>query len=72
MMQYVPVICSNVIENIKTLIKWSEELVPPCPVTGRNQHHKALVDEVRVDATKLTQAQAQAVKALWADAGIRV
>ena len=72
MMQFVPIICNNIIQNIKTLIKYSEELSPPCPVTGGNQQHKALIDEVRADATKLTQAQAAAVKALWADAGIQV
>jgi hypothetical protein len=47
-------------------------LSPPCPVTGGNQQHKALIDEVRADATKLTPGQAAAVKALWADAGIQV
>jgi hypothetical protein len=72
MMQFVPIICNNIIQNIKTLIKYSDELSPPCPVTGGNQQHKALIDEVRADATKLTPAQAAAVKALWADAGIQV
>jgi hypothetical protein len=50
----------------------ARSLSPPCPVTGGNQQHKALIDEVRADATKLTPGQAAAVKALWADAGIQV
>ena len=57
---------------LHSLVVHSFACSPPCPVTGGNQQHKALIDEVRADATKLTPAQAAAVKALWADAGIQV
>ncbi len=72
MMQNVPIICNTIIQSIKTLIRCSEELLPPCHITRANQQNKAVVDQLRADAAILNPLHAAAVKALWADAGILV
>lgn len=41
LMGYVPTIINNVIQNIKTLVKYSDELAPPSPVTSANLVHSS-------------------------------
>jgi guanine nucleotide-binding protein subunit alpha len=59
------------VQNIKTLIKFSSELSPPCPVTGANTKYKAVVDELKLDATRINAAHAEAIAALWKDSGVQ-
>jgi GTPase SAR1 family protein len=68
---YIPTIHNNIVQNIKTLIKFSSELKPPCPIKPANIKYKAVMDEVPMHCTSLTPQHAQAVTALWADEGIR-
>jgi hypothetical protein len=48
LMQFVPIINSNIVQNIKTLVRWSDELRnPACPIAPENAGNRAKVDEAR-------------------------
>jgi uncharacterized phosphosugar-binding protein len=36
LLQYVPIVINNIVQNMKTLLKYSEELNPPCPISQAN------------------------------------
>ena len=72
LMSMVPIINSNIVQNIKTLVRWSDELRnPACPIAAENAGHRAKVDELKNDATKLPPDYMRAIAALWLDAGIQ-
>ena len=67
---YVPIIVNNVLNSIQTLLKYSQELAPKCPVSSANQGHADMINALKQDSPSLTAAQAAAITALWNDEGM--
>jgi len=66
---YTTIIINNVLTSIQTLLKYSVEL--KCGVTSQNQAAFQEIQAMRQDSPTLSDSQARAISALWADEGIR-
>jgi len=68
---YLSTIINNVMSSMHVLLKYSQELRPQCPIEPKNQAAFQMVNEMKQDIPALSAQQAQAISALWKDAGIQ-
>jgi hypothetical protein len=64
---YLSTIINNVMSSMHTLLKYSQELRPQCPIEPKNQAAFQMVNEMKQDIPALSAQQAQAIAALWYD-----